>query len=173
MRIMYNVYCHLIPHKVCPFLDDSGLKGPKSRYNDEMVDAETSLGTVSVRRFVLEHAAIFHEYMEDTWRAGLTISGIKSAIVMKRIEIVRFLSDQEGRRPVPESVRIIVEWPVPRSTKEARGLLDSWCITEYSSFTFQLLRRRFSGCSGRVSSLSGRWIAMWQWTRSRRRLQWL
>ena len=93
MWIMYKVYCHLIPHKVYPFLDDSGLKGPKSRYNDEMVDAETSLRAVKVRRFVLEHAAIFHEYTEDTWRAGLTISGVKSAIVMKGIEIVRFLCD--------------------------------------------------------------------------------
>jgi len=49
MRIMYKVYCRLIPHKVRPFLNDSGLKGPKSRYNDEMMDAKTSLGTVSVR----------------------------------------------------------------------------------------------------------------------------
>jgi len=47
--------------------------------------------------------------MEDIWRAGLTISGVKSAIAMKGIEIVRFLCDQEGRWPIPERVRIIVE----------------------------------------------------------------
>ena len=48
MRIIYKVYCRLIPHKVHPFLDDSGLKGPKSRFNDKMVDAETSLGMVKL-----------------------------------------------------------------------------------------------------------------------------
>ena len=54
---------------------------------------EVSTGKVEVRRFVFEHAEIFRTFMRDCWMAGLTISGIKSAIVMKGIEIVGFLCD--------------------------------------------------------------------------------
>ena len=134
MRVMYKVHCRQIPHQVRPFLDDSGIKGPRSTYDGEMVEVETSAGKVLVRRFVLEHAGIFRVFMRDVWMAGLTISGTKSAIGMKGIEIVRFLCDENGRRPVPERVRIIVAWPVPRSTREARGFVGF--IVYYRMFVF-------------------------------------
>jgi len=135
MRVMYKVHWRQIPHQVRPFLDDSGIKGPRSRYNDEMVDVETSMGKVRVRRFVLEHAEIFRVFMDDCWMAGMTISGTKSAIGMKGIEIVRFLCDENGRRPVPERVNVILAWPIPRSTRDARGFIGF--VVYYRIFIFR------------------------------------
>ena len=58
--------------------------------------------------------------MYDTWNASLTISGEKSAIGMKGVEIVGFLCDKDGRRPEPKKVQCILDWPTPRSVHDAR-----------------------------------------------------
>src|SRR5205814_29895 len=81
-----------IPKHARPFLDDVGLHGPKSRYND----IEISPG---IRKFVWEHAQIFRQFMQDVWTSGMTISGRKSAIAMPGITIVGMVCDFNGRHP--------------------------------------------------------------------------
>ena len=115
-RIVGKVHCQQIPHEVRLFIDDAGIKGPKSRYNDE----ETSPG---IRRFVAEHAEIFRRFIHDAWIAGLTISGLKSAIGMPGIEIVGMVCDYDGRHPEEKKVRKILDWPTPRTLKQARGFV--------------------------------------------------
>jgi hypothetical protein len=115
-RVMGKVHWRQIPEFVRPFLDDCGIKGPKDTYNH----AEVSPG---VRRFVYEHAQIFRQFMRDCWHAGLTISGAKSAIAMSGIEIVGFLCDKDGRRPIKRRIQKILDWPTPTSIKEARGFV--------------------------------------------------
>jgi hypothetical protein len=56
-----------------PYMDDIGVKGPRSRYNDEMVE-----GLPGVRRFILEHIQNLDKVLADLERAGLTISVEKS-----------------------------------------------------------------------------------------------
>ena len=51
------------------------------------------------------------EVFADIERAGGTISGFKSAFVCSGLKIVVFVCDSEGRHPVAEKVRKIVEWP--------------------------------------------------------------
>jgi len=58
-RIICKVLWFLITHYVRPFIDDIGIKGLTSRYNDE----ERSL---QIRRFVWEHAQIFRTFMHAT-----------------------------------------------------------------------------------------------------------
>jgi ribonuclease HI len=115
-RIISKVHWPLIPHSCRPFIDDCALKGPKNRYNDE----EISPG---IRRFVYEHAVIFHEFMAQCWTAGLTISGDKCLIAMPGITIVGYVCDQGGRRPEPKTTQRIQAWPTPRSIKEARAFI--------------------------------------------------
>jgi RNase H-like domain found in reverse transcriptase len=115
-RIMGKVHWALIPDKCRPFIDDVGLKGPKNRYGD--VECEPG-----IRKFVWEHAQIFRQFMESTWRAGLTISGLKSMIGMPGITIVGFMCDEDGRRPVPKKVQRILDWPTPRSLRETRAFV--------------------------------------------------
>jgi len=138
MRVMYKVHCRQIPHQVRPFLDDSGIKGPRSRYGGEEVETETSIGKVKVRRFVLEHAEIFRVFMRDCWMAGLTISGMKSAIGMRGID-VGFLCDEDGRRPDPKKVESILAWPTPRNTKEARGCIGIAMYYRIFIFCFSII----------------------------------
>jgi hypothetical protein len=93
-----------------------GVKGPKDTYNNAEVSPR-------IRRFVYEHAQIFRQFMHDCWHAGLTISGAKSAIAMPGIEIVGFLCDKDGRRPIKKGIQKILDWPTPMSIKEARGFV--------------------------------------------------
>ena len=120
VRVIGKVHWRQIPHFVWPFIDDCGIKGPKDRYGDEIIVVEVSTGEVGVRRFIFEHAEIFRTFMRDCWMAGLTISGTKSAIGMKGIEIVGFLCNEEGRKPDPRKVVKILDWPTARCP-EIRG----------------------------------------------------
>ena len=67
-----------------------GIRGPKTRYNDE----EISPG---IRRFVWEHAQIFHQFMHDVWTSGMMILGVKMAIRLPGITIVGMVCDTNGR----------------------------------------------------------------------------
>src|SRR5437762_7394206 len=87
-----KVHWKQIPKHARPFLDNVGLHGPKSRYNDE----EISPG---IRRFVWEDAQIFRQFMHDVWTSGMTISGRKTAIAMPGITIVGMVCDFDGRHP--------------------------------------------------------------------------
>ena len=111
-----KVHCKQIPHHVRLFSDDAGIKGPKSRYNEE----EISPG---IRRFVWEHAQIFRQFLYDAWVAGLTISGFKSAIGMPGVNIVGVVCDYDGRRPEAKKVQKILDWPAPQNVKQARGFV--------------------------------------------------
>ena len=115
-RAIVKVHWKQIPKHARPFLDDVGLHGPKSRYNDE----ELSPG---IRRFVWEHAQIFRQFMRDVWTSGMTISGRKTAIAMPGITIVGMVCDFDGRHPENKKVQKIVDWPAPRTVKEARGFI--------------------------------------------------
>ena len=115
-RVIVKVHWKQIPECARPFLDDVGLKGPKSRYND----MEISPG---VRKFVWEHAQIFRQFMHDVWTSGMTISGAKTAIGMPGVTIVGMVCDSDGRHPEWKKVQKILDWPVPCSAREARGFI--------------------------------------------------
>jgi len=53
----------------------------------------------------------------------MTISDLKSAIGMPGIKIVGFLCNEDGRRPQPKKVQRILNWPIPRSLREARAFI--------------------------------------------------
>ena len=61
--------------------------------------------------------------MRDAWVAGLTISGTKCAIGVPGITIVGMVCDYDGRHPEQKKVRKIVDWPTPRSIRDARGFI--------------------------------------------------
>jgi hypothetical protein len=123
---MGRVHYRQIPRFVRPFLNDCGIKGPSSRYGDEEIKP-------GIRRFVFEHSLIFRTFMHDCWVAGLTISGLKSAIGMAGVEIIGFLCDGHGSlRTEPQRVQRIMDWPVPRSIRDTRGFVGF--VTYYRMF---------------------------------------
>ena len=115
-RIISKVLYRHIPHRARPFLDDVGVRGPKNRYDEELV-------APGIRRFVMEHASILREVFRDVWMSGLTVAGDKLALGMSRIDIVGMVCDEEGRHPERRKVQKIVDWPVPRSVTDVRAFL--------------------------------------------------
>ena len=72
-RIMMRILRDLIPEVARAYLDDIGVKGPRSRYDNEEVPE-----LPGVRRFMLEHFQNVDRVLADLERAGATISGEKS-----------------------------------------------------------------------------------------------
>jgi hypothetical protein len=77
-----------------PFLDDIGVKGPKSRYNEEKAP-----NLPRVRRFVMEHIQNLDTVLADLERAGAIMSAEKSKFCMVELKIVRYACDADGRHP--------------------------------------------------------------------------
>jgi hypothetical protein len=62
-----------ISYDARPFLDDVSIKGPKTRYNNEVIyDREGD-----IRRFVVEYIVTPDKVLYDMERVGLTVHGGK------------------------------------------------------------------------------------------------
>jgi len=105
-----------IPSTAMPFLDDIGVKGPRTTYNDEEI-------LPGIRRYHFEHIQALDRVLADIERAGCTVSGAKSEWCKNGIQIVGYVCDSEGRHPQTSKVVKILEWPEPTNTKEVRGFL--------------------------------------------------
>ena len=115
-RIMERVLDRLIPDVARAFLDDIGIKGPRSRYGD----TEALPG---IRRFILEHIMNIDKVLTNMELAQACISGEKSQFCQQRIRIVGYVCDEEGRKPDAAKVLKILDWPPCNSCTEVRGFL--------------------------------------------------
>ena len=125
--VMRKVLQHQILRGRCePFIDDVAAKPPsRSTYPD--ADGKPKMSTIpGVCLYILEAIQSLDEVLADIERAGGTISGFKSAFVCEGLKIVTFVCDSEGRHPVAEKVRKIVEWPACRNVTEARAFIGIW-----------------------------------------------
>ena len=129
------------------FIDDIGVKGPRSRYNDEEV--EPPAGLPGVRRFILEHLQNLDKVLADVERAGGTISGEKSDWCWNRVKIVGFVCGDAGRWPQASKVERVANWPPCGNRTECRAFLGLctyyriW-IPDYAVVArplFQILRK--------------------------------
>ncbi len=66
----YKVMYHIM---FDPFVDDAGIKGPPSTYNDEPIK-----GNPAIRRFVYEYATTLDHILARFIAAGITASGLKN-----------------------------------------------------------------------------------------------
>ena len=103
--------------KADAFVDDIGIPGPKTWYNNEMSDIP------GVRRTVFEHGQDIVEVLAALIFAGLTISGHKLQTAKSGIVITGIVCDEEGRRPEEKKIKKMLNWPTPKTTTEARGIM--------------------------------------------------
>ena len=135
--------------EAAPFVDDIGVAGPKSDYDQEEVFD-------GVRRYVLEHAQQVDRMLTDISRAEATVSAKKSYWGVSRMAIVGYEVDQQGRYPAKEKARKILEWPECRSVKEVRQFVGiavyyrQWifCFSLKAEPLFRLLRKDSEWCWG-------------------------
>jgi ribonuclease HI len=115
VRIVTKILEDLIPAECLPFLDDIGVKGPTSRYNDEEL-------IPGIRRFVMEHIQSLDRVLVRIERAGGTV-GLKSQFCMDGINLVGFVCGAEGRSPDSAKVIKILEWEPCSNIREARAFI--------------------------------------------------
>jgi len=115
VRIVTKILKDLIPKDYLPFLDDIGVKGLLSAYNNEEA-------LPSIRRFVMEHIQALDRTLVRLERAGCTI-GPKSQFYMDGIKIVGFVCRAEGRTPNSAKVIKILEWKPCVDIGEARAFI--------------------------------------------------
>lgn len=115
-RILKKVLADKIPNIGDVFLDDIGVKGPKSTYSN----AEILPG---IWQFVFEHFQNVDQVLYSLELAGLTISAVKSQIAVPGIVIVGYYCDIEGRHPLTSKVIKILEWPAPMNITEVRAFV--------------------------------------------------
>lgn len=118
VRVVTTILQDHIPHIALPFLDDIGVKGPRSRYNDEEVPEMPG-----VRRFVLEHVQNLDKVLADLERAGASISAEKSMFCMAGLKIVGYVCDSSGRHPDSSKVLKVLKWRDCRDVQEARAFI--------------------------------------------------
>ncbi|KAK4698933.1 hypothetical protein P7C70_g7335, partial [Phenoliferia sp. Uapishka_3] len=117
-RAMVHILAEEIPEYAGVFVDDVGIKGPKSTYNDEKV-----AWNPKIRRFIWEYAVTLERILFRFEEAGLTGSGPKAAAVVPELNIVGTVCSKEGRKVSKATRNKIANFPQPRDTTEVRGFL--------------------------------------------------
>jgi hypothetical protein len=82
-----------IPRTFNVFIDDGGIKGSTSYY-----DNETISGNSGIRRFIWEHAVNLERILFRLEEAGLTVSGVKMSVAVPSLGLVGTNVSYEGRR---------------------------------------------------------------------------
>ncbi|MBW0586951.1 hypothetical protein O181_126666 [Austropuccinia psidii MF-1] len=101
-----------IPEHLGIFIDDGGIKGPRSTYQHETLK-ENQLK----RRFVWEYAVTLERIPFRIEEAGLTISGSKFACCVPALDIVGNVVSLGGRKISKQKINKIQNWPRPTTKK--------------------------------------------------------
>ena len=101
VRIVTKILEDLIPKDCLPFLDDIGVKGLLSTYDDKEV-------IPGIRQYVLEHIQSLDRTLVQLERARCTIKP-KSQFCIDRISIVDFVYKAKGQNPDSAKVIKILE----------------------------------------------------------------
>ena len=107
-----------IPKNGGVFVDDVGLKGPTSTYNDEEI-------APGIRRFVFEYAIIFDRFLARFIEAGITASGKKLVLATPRLHIVGTIVSKEGWHLEHGLVTKILNWGPLTSVTDVRSFLGT------------------------------------------------
>ena len=112
-----------IPQTANIFIDDLPVKGPVSQYLDENGKPETLPENPGIRRFIWEHAVDVNRIMHRIKESGATFSAKKTQICRPEVVIIGQKCTPKGRLPDDDKVAKILNWPILKTTKEARGFM--------------------------------------------------
>ena len=128
-----------ISNTAVPFVDNTSIKGPTTRYKTEDGGYKTILANSQIRHFVWEHLNNIHRILHHFLCAGATISTKKIAIAVPKVTILRHKCNYEGRIPDDSKVAKIRDWPVCKSLADVCAFLG---ITGYMLRPCALMVRR-------------------------------
>ena len=107
-----------IPEHVGVFIDDGGIKGPRSRYNNAVLEENPG-----IRRFIWEYAIILERVLFRIEESGLTVSAKKFAVCVPSLDIVGHVVSYEGRSISKKKMNKILTWPQPTTVTDIRAFL--------------------------------------------------
>jgi len=116
VRATQRILAKHIPHDAVVYLDDVGVKGPKTKYDNE----EVSPG---IRKYMLEHLQSLDRVLASIELSGAKLNGGKSQFCQSGIVIVGYACDYDGRHPEAAKVAKIVDWPPCLNITEARAFI--------------------------------------------------
>jgi hypothetical protein len=114
-----------IPHVAQPFIDDIGVKGSKTRYEDESGKCETIPENPLIRRFVWEHICDVNRVMHRIKHAGGTFSVKKMFVCTPEAHLLGHCCTYYGRIPDTSHVDKILNWAPCKNLTEVRGFLGT------------------------------------------------
>ena len=114
---------HEIPHNVNVMMDDIGIKGPPTWYEQPDGSYETIPENPGIRQFIWEHALVVNWVLHWLGHAGATISPKKSQVTQPEITLVGQKVTYEGSLPATSRISKIRKWPSPQNTIHLWGFL--------------------------------------------------
>ncbi|KAE8238641.1 hypothetical protein A4X06_0g8679, partial [Tilletia controversa] len=107
-----------VPDHIVPFIDDFGIKGPKTRYDDQTLPNST------IRRWVFEYAVTFERFLYRIEHAHLVVSGSKLVVITDELDITGIRVGFEGKSAGLDKIDRLQERPNPcPSQSSLRGFL--------------------------------------------------
>jgi len=113
------------PPTAVAYLDDFGIKGPRTKYENANGVPATIPENPGVRRYVYEYLQALHRLLWKMGKYGGTFSGKKVRLCDDVLTIVGFSCSYFGRKPTDTSVKKITTWPKCQNVKEVRGFLGT------------------------------------------------
>lgn len=135
-----------LPDPVDIFVDDVGIKGGTTKYEDPVTgEPETLLENPRIRRYIYEHLLNLNRVLHKMKRYNGTFSGKKLLPLAKEATIVGYRCSYEGRRIAETALGKIETWPTPKDRTDVRGFMGtvtqarSW-IKDFGIITSPLRR---------------------------------
>lgn len=112
-----------MPEYTIPYLDDVGVRGPPTRYEDGKGDYERISANPKIRRFIWEHLQNVNRILQRMKYCNGTFSGFKSTICAAEIVVVGHLCTYEGRKPTEDKIGSIMRWEICKNLSDVRAFL--------------------------------------------------
>lgn len=99
-----------IPHITIPYIDDTPIKGPKTRYQQLGGSYKTISQNSAIRHFVWEHLENLNQVVQCMKYCGGTFSGPKFFLCVPKITVLGHCCNIEGRMADPTRIDTIQKW---------------------------------------------------------------
>jgi hypothetical protein len=117
-----------MPENVCVYIDNMGLGGPKTRYEDENGVPVTLEGALDICHFMWEYFQLLYQVLLRMQLYGGTFSGKKLVLVAEEFTIVGHVCSYAGRKPNPEQLKVIDKWEV---CNDLQMYTHFWGLSEF------------------------------------------
>ena len=141
-----------LPEGVQIFIDDAGIKGPRTDYEGAVLE-----DAPAIRQFVWEYAETLERVLFRIEEAGLTVSGKKLAVCVPALEVLGHVVAYDGRQIAEKKRNKVLEWPTPRTVLHVLQFLG---LCSY----VRMFIERFAEVASPMRALT-RKGAEWKWTK--------